>query len=705
MITGFSLPVMAQKYTVVIDAGHGGKDPGACDNDVREKDINLAVAKKVAEKLRKKRKDIKVILTRDQDKYLSLQQRADIANKNKADLFISIHTNSVDAKNPNRTKLEGASTYTLGLHKDNENKQVAQRENQVIKLDKDLNEDYSGFDPDDDESYIIFEMAQKANMANSQAFAKMVQRQLVNTGGRKNLGVKQAGFWVLWATAMPSVLIELDFITNPEKALALSNPQIQDKLATAIFSATDQYFKAVAEEAKKEQKKANELAKKNNKKNNQNNKKNNQNNKSKGKDTDKPVEVDKNNSVTLAAAKNVNRTHNTKTATNNKRQYSSREGERRRRNRHSRELSLNREYDVAVIDAEENYVLASGDVALVEDETQNAVVENTTSAQNNKTSNKKQDNKKSNKKEKNQKDNKKKNNNNNNSNVRTFYGKPVVITVSNQNNTSSNSNTQVVVNNKKSENKDKSSDNKKNKQDNNKKNDNNKTKANPSLASNNSKTNSNPNQKANDSKSYQRSSAIRLDKKQSNNSSSNVAQNEVKSETKSYSTSFVQIQEPEPEPEPATNELLSSTIETIEELPEEAVSEQLAEIEELYEPEVIEEPVKQKAEEQLLAVNNPTTMVSVAATSKATTQVSTKKSSPIRLDKRKQVYRIVIVSSDEELTANDPQFKGYRPDKCFQEDNHYIYTFGEYTNQEESNKLLKIIQESLPSAYVKQYTY
>lgn len=240
----------ANKYVVVIDAGHGGKDHGAIDNNVREKDINLNVALKLGDYIKKHGKNIKVVYTRDKDEYLTLQQRADKANKAKGDLFISIHTNSVDKSNPNRTKVEGASTYTLGLHKNDNNMNVARRENSVMTLENNYETKYSGFDPQSDESYIIFEMAQKANMANSVKFAEQVQKQLTKQAGRKDRGVHQAGFWVLWATSMPSVLVELDFICNPTTAKFLSSKSGEDQLAKGIGTATIAYFKALEQHDK-----------------------------------------------------------------------------------------------------------------------------------------------------------------------------------------------------------------------------------------------------------------------------------------------------------------------------------------------------------------------------------------------------------------------------------------------------------------------
>lgn len=232
-------------FVVVIDAGHGGNDTGAVDNGVKEKDINLSVAKYLQEELQKKIKGIKVVMTRSNDTFVTLQGRADIANRNRADLFISIHTNSVDAKNPNRKSVSGTSVYALGLHKDKDNLNVAKRENSVIELEKNHEEKYSGFDPSKDESYIIFEMAQKKNLEQSLRFANFAQKQLVNYAGRKDRGVKQAGFWVLWATSMPAVLVELDFICNPTSAAFMGSTEGEKKMAAALSNAVVQYYNSI----------------------------------------------------------------------------------------------------------------------------------------------------------------------------------------------------------------------------------------------------------------------------------------------------------------------------------------------------------------------------------------------------------------------------------------------------------------------------
>ncbi|MBD5328766.1 MAG: N-acetylmuramoyl-L-alanine amidase [Bacteroides sp.] len=247
LFTGMTL-LAAEKdseFVVVIDPGHGGHDTGAIDNGVKEKDINLAVAKRLQEDIHKKLKGVKVVMTRSNDSFVTLQGRADIANRNKADLFISIHTNSVDAKNPNRKTVAGTSVYALGLHKDKDNLNVAKRENAVIELEQNHEQKYSGFDPSKDESYIIFEMAQKKNLEQSLKFANYAQKQLVSHALRKDRGVKQAGFWVLWATSMPAVLVELDFICNPTSAQFMGSSEGVKKMAESLCSAVEQYYNSV----------------------------------------------------------------------------------------------------------------------------------------------------------------------------------------------------------------------------------------------------------------------------------------------------------------------------------------------------------------------------------------------------------------------------------------------------------------------------
>ncbi len=231
----------ADDFVVVIDAGHGGKDVGAMDCNIKEKDVNLGTALKLGETLKKELKGVKVIFTRDKDEYLTLQQRADIANKAKANIFVSIHTNSAATENPNRASAAGCSTHVLGPNKDANNMAVAQRENSVIKLEKDYEQKYQGFDPDSDESYIIFEMMQKKNLSRSIDLAKEIQQEMTTTAGRRDRGVHQNGFWVLWATSMPAVLVELDFICNPNSAKYIASKEGQAQMAEAICNAIKAY--------------------------------------------------------------------------------------------------------------------------------------------------------------------------------------------------------------------------------------------------------------------------------------------------------------------------------------------------------------------------------------------------------------------------------------------------------------------------------
>ena len=235
--TGYGL---AKDFVVVIDPGHGGKDVGAVGNKAKEKDINLGVALKLGDLIDSEYDDIEVVYTRDDDTFISLQERAEIANKAHGDLFISIHTNSVDRRSKNRKTVHGAATYTLGLHRSDENLAVAKRENSVIELEDDYSVKYQGFDPNSTESYIIFDLSQNKHLEQSVDFASLVQNHF-GKAGRKDNGVRQAGFWVLAKTSMPAVLIELDFICNPTQEKYLSSSSGQKELANAIFDAFREY--------------------------------------------------------------------------------------------------------------------------------------------------------------------------------------------------------------------------------------------------------------------------------------------------------------------------------------------------------------------------------------------------------------------------------------------------------------------------------
>lgn len=238
--------VAADPFVVVIDPGHGGKDFGARGARTAEKDVVLAVGKLLGQKISKAfpAKDVKVVYTRDADFFVTLQGRADIANKAKGNLFISIHANSVDKKNRNRRTINGTSVYTLGVNRAAKNLAVAQRENSVMVLEKDYTTTYQGFDPSSAESYIIFELEQNKHMEQSLRFASVSQKELVSTAGRNDRKVRQAGFWVLHATSMPSVLVELDFICNPTQEKFMASRQGQEKFAKALFNAFVKYKQA-----------------------------------------------------------------------------------------------------------------------------------------------------------------------------------------------------------------------------------------------------------------------------------------------------------------------------------------------------------------------------------------------------------------------------------------------------------------------------
>lgn len=243
LLIAMAMNAPAKDFVVVIDAGHGGKDVGAVGAYALEKDINLGVALKLGEEIKSTYDDVRVVYTRDDDTFVSLQGRANIANREKGDLFISIHTNSLDKRSRNRLTVSGAETYTLGLHRTKENLDVAMRENSVIELEDDYSATYQGFDPNSVESYIIFELNQSKHMEQSVNFASLVQQEF-SAIGRVDKGVRQAGFWVLAATIMPAVLVELDFICNPTQEKYLASDSGQEELAGAIFKAFKDFKEA-----------------------------------------------------------------------------------------------------------------------------------------------------------------------------------------------------------------------------------------------------------------------------------------------------------------------------------------------------------------------------------------------------------------------------------------------------------------------------
>jgi N-acetylmuramoyl-L-alanine amidase len=239
IFTFFGITIAVEsKFVVVIDAGHGGKDGGAVRGIYKEKDINLGVAKTLGELIEANFNDVKVVYTRKTDVFVDLDKRTQIANKAKANLFISIHTNSTAAKT---TNVSGADTYILGLARSAENLEVAKRENSVILLEDNYTSKYEGFDPNSAESYIIFEFISNKYMEQSLQFADYVQKDFKGIAKRTDRGVRQAEFLVLRKTSMPSVLIELGFTNNQAEVKYLSSRLGQRTMATAIYSGFKKY--------------------------------------------------------------------------------------------------------------------------------------------------------------------------------------------------------------------------------------------------------------------------------------------------------------------------------------------------------------------------------------------------------------------------------------------------------------------------------
>ena len=225
--------VWAKDFVVVIDAGHGGHDPGAIGKISKEKNINLKVALKLGNLIKQNCNDVKVVYTRSKDVFIPLDRRAEIANNAKADLFISIHTNAL----ANNRTAKGASTWTLGLAKSDANLEVAKRENSVSLYEDDYKTRYAGFNPNSAESYIIFEFMQDKYMEQSVHLASLVQKQFRHHCKRVDRGVHQAGFLVLKASAMPSILVELGFISTPEEERYLNTEEGSSTLAKGIYRA------------------------------------------------------------------------------------------------------------------------------------------------------------------------------------------------------------------------------------------------------------------------------------------------------------------------------------------------------------------------------------------------------------------------------------------------------------------------------------
>ena len=227
--------------TVVIDAGHGGHDPGTIspDKKIKESAINLDIALSLGKKIEEAFPDVKVLYTRKKDVFIPLAKRADIANRNNADLFISIHVNSV----PKRADVRGVETFVMGTDKSASNMEVCKRENSVILLEKDYSTTYQGFDPSNAESYIFFNLMQNASFEQSIEMASLVQKQLKKGPITIDRGIKQAPILVLWRTTMPSILVEVGFLSNASDRKILASKSGRDKIANNIFKAFDAFKK------------------------------------------------------------------------------------------------------------------------------------------------------------------------------------------------------------------------------------------------------------------------------------------------------------------------------------------------------------------------------------------------------------------------------------------------------------------------------
>ena len=224
--------------TVVLDAGHGGKDTGAISKNgaIKEKDITLSVALKLGKMINSNYPDVKVVYTRKRDEYIELSKRAEIANRNKADLFISIHVNSQKG-----TTATGTETFVMGTHKSSSNFEICKLENSVIVLEEDYQSKYEGFDPNSPESYIIFSLLQNTHLEQSLKFAALIQDNFKLGPIKINRGVKQGGLLVLWKTTMPAVLTEIGFISNPAESNQLRRDAVQSQIAARIFNAFAKY--------------------------------------------------------------------------------------------------------------------------------------------------------------------------------------------------------------------------------------------------------------------------------------------------------------------------------------------------------------------------------------------------------------------------------------------------------------------------------
>ena len=227
---------------IVIDAGHGGRDPGTVGSYTKEKDIVFKISMQVGKYIEDNIEGVEVIYTRKKDESIKLQDRPTLANGHDADLFISIHANSLPKSTPasKKNSIKGVEVYVMGAQNTDRALEVAKRENSVILLEEDYEQNYD-FDPQSEESYILYNLAQSAYQENSLLLASLIDDQLKRRAGRKSYGVKQSSLYVLWSTAMPSVLVEVGYLSNPAEEKELNDPDVQSYIASGIYRAVKDY--------------------------------------------------------------------------------------------------------------------------------------------------------------------------------------------------------------------------------------------------------------------------------------------------------------------------------------------------------------------------------------------------------------------------------------------------------------------------------
>jgi len=230
---------------IVIDPGHGGRDPGTLGAYTKEKDVCLKVALQVGKYIEENMPDVEVIYTRKDDSFIHARNRPDIANEQDADLFVSIHANSLPETTPAKRKnvIKGAEVYVMGAQNTERALEVAKRENSVILLEEDYEKNYD-FDPQSQESFILYSLTQASYQDNSLLLASLIDNQLTKRAGRKSYGVKQSSLYVLWSTAMPSVLVEMGYLSNPAEEKELNDPEVQSYIASGIYRAVKEYKEA-----------------------------------------------------------------------------------------------------------------------------------------------------------------------------------------------------------------------------------------------------------------------------------------------------------------------------------------------------------------------------------------------------------------------------------------------------------------------------